>query len=510
MNNLKDVACPNCNFTSTKPSALTKHFKSYYMCEKCKESFCGHRASRKFQAHQRTCSKPKQKKIYGCCVCSKQFEFKSYCERHINTSKCANSYCEVPDKMFVQFKPISNDSNSNLEPETGQNWSNNEEIEFEKFCMVQKGQQLSQFKCFMCNEKCNSVSDLHVHIDSAHCEILPTNTETSQTSKENHVCKTCGVDFNRVRTVTCHMNNTHNEVKTHVMNCSICQAEFSTKHNHRVHMKEAHDIVVQSCGKKKHFCHLCGKSCPSSAKLIEHVSSVHEKIRNFKCSTCGKSFSALSSLKKHQKYIHDGVKEVCETCGKIYGDMNSLKYHIKRFHEKQKIEKNHVCETCGKAFVNSFVLTEHVNYHHKGLQNYKCDQCGKAFVSQAYIKQHILTVHQGIKKFECEQCGKFFSTKTILKDHVAMVHEKQRNYKCELCNKAFSSPYYLQHHVAAVHEGLRKFNCEFCGTTFAHKEGMLCHIRSVHEGIRYQCDFCAKSFTQKPHLKSHLREAHNQ
>ena len=504
--NFKNLSCPfNCDFSNKNLGGIAKHIKNTYNCEKCKATFCGPRAVGQYRQHMKSCTKVK--KMYGCSVCSKQFEFKSYCERHINSSKCANVECEAPDKMFVvELKP----NDSPISDSEFDNWSNEDGT---LDSLVQKGRRLKIFKCFFCDEKCNSPFDLHVHMDSAHCEIFP---ESIENLEINNKCEKCDFHCKRKDTLNCHNKNFHKKVKTPRPKCSIecdkCKTVFPTRNSHRNHMKEVHGIRVYCYEIKKHFCHLCGKACQSPFVLKQHIKNVHEGIKDHKCETCGKCFGYEYILKRHIQVVHEGLKkeEICDLCGKVFGCPKGLKNHIERFHEKKEIEKNYICDTCGKAFINNYLLTDHVNYNHKGIQNYTCDLCGKGFAAQSYIKKHISMVHDGVKAFKCEICGKDFVNKTSVSNHIKLVHEGQRPYKCETCNKSFKSANYLKHHIEAIHEGKMKYNCKLCEKKFGHKEALRCHVKSFHEGIRYQCDFCSKSFTQKPHLKSHLRETHNE
>ena len=75
--------------------------------------------------------------------------------------------------------------------------------------------------------------------------------------------------------------------------------------------------------------------------MQEHISSVHENIRPFKCDICNES---LHSKKQFQ----------CEICGIDFTSRESLKRHIEAVHEEKKPFK---CNICHKSFVNLHLLS---------------------------------------------------------------------------------------------------------------------------------------------------------
>ena len=81
-------------------------------------------------------------------------------------------------------------------------------------------------------------------------------------------------------------------------------------------------------------------------KLKNHVKTVHEGRKDYKCSQCDKFFSQQGNLKAHIKTIHEGVKDFrCDICGDAFGYSYELKKHTKTFHEDEIIKtENSNCE----------------------------------------------------------------------------------------------------------------------------------------------------------------------
>ena len=146
---------------------------------------------------------------------------------------------------------------------------------------------------------------------------------------------------------------------------------------------------------------------PNQAPTPEIVEIVQEK--RFKCDLCAKSFKAKESRQNHISFVH------------------------------QKI-KNRVCENCGKAFISRYHLERHMRVVHQSLLRHKCSHCGKAFGLKTNMRQHVRAVHLGIKPYECDECFKRFASKKTMTDHLKLIHiEKVTRFQCEICDKSFTT-----------------------------------------------------------------------
>ena len=76
---------------------------------------------------------------------------------------------------------------------------------------------------------------------------------------------------------------------------------------------------------------VCGKSFSRAPDLNEHVLSVHENIRNYKCTICEYAASSSSNLRKHIEVVHEKLKKhKCNECSKQFGQTSG--YYVP--HEK--------------------------------------------------------------------------------------------------------------------------------------------------------------------------------
>ena len=110
-------------------------------------------------------------------------------------------------------------------------------------------------------------------------------------------------------------------------------------------------------------------SALNQGELKQHMASVHEEIKSFKCEICNYS------------------------CFKNIG----LKQHMASFHEEIKPIKYEVC-------------------------NYSCSKKGE-------LKQHVASVHEEMKLFKCEVCDYNCSVKSELGQHIALVHDEKESAK---------------------------------------------------------------------------------
>ena len=67
----------------------------------------------------------------------------------------------------------------------------------------------------------------------------------------------------------------------------------------------------------------------NQANHLEHRSSIHEQIKQFKCNICDFETVHKSNLKKHIEAIHEQIKQFkCIICDFETGHKQSLKKHI--------------------------------------------------------------------------------------------------------------------------------------------------------------------------------------
>ena len=247
------------------------------------------------------------------------------------------------------------------------------------------------------------------------------------------------------------------------------------------------DETFENTHEGKCPCHICGKNFWSAKYLKEHISAVHEKIKDKKCHLCDKVYGFTSDLNKHIKNVHEGFRHTCHICYKEFSEKKSLNSHIKSVHDG---EKNYKCDTCGKNFSYRQNLKDHIEWVHEGIKKHFCKICERNFGSSSSLKNHNKTVHENIR-YNCEYCEKSFTATSSLNNHINQAHNKA--FSCSTCEKGFQSAKLLQEHIDFVHEGIVNYRCELCGKAMENERTLKSHLKSTHKGVKCgECVGCAK------------------
>jgi len=187
--------------------------------------------------------------------------------------------------------------------------------------------------------------------------------------------------------------------------------------------------------KNKHFCEKCNKNFSTITNLKNHIMTIHEHNRPFKCPypNCEKSYSIQSRLYSHIK-IHSAVKPyICKICNKGFNEKGNLKTH-QRFHSNLRPFK---CNFCDKSYKTNGHLKDHIQIQHMHIRKYSCMYCKKTFGRISTLKSHIRT-HTGEKNFKCliDNCNKYFAEKgNMLIHYQRHLNRLEKNNNFEFKNK---------------------------------------------------------------------------
>ena len=263
------------------------------------------------------------------------------------------------------------------------------------------------YKCERCDKIFSKSYFLKHHIRIQECknqgkkevfkkvhEEIKNEEEASSTSKQ-YKCDSCDKSFNNSYIFRLHMKTVHETQK--LFNCDFCDLSYRSRpclivHRNKVHKneikfkpikitdpktRENQSYNCELCGKtfsrnvlKQHkcgtatsppICHLCGSQFKKKRNLDQHIHTVHEGNKDFKCESCGKDFALMGTLNQHKKLVHEGIKEkVCTLCGKQMGTGGQLKAHMDI---------------------------------HLGLRRFQCKFCEKVFRGSSGRKKHMLKSH---------------------------------------------------------------------------------------------------------------------
>jgi hypothetical protein len=228
-------------------------------------------------------------------------------------------------------------------------------------------------------------------------------------------------------------------------------------------------------------CLICGQSFPSKNQLKEHITSVHDEVKQYPCSKCGKCFSRIKSLLDHIYIVHEEKKQ-CDYKSKLKENMKS---HTVRVHAELDVREIHDgkqnlhCEICNVSFVKEINLKLHQKsrHHKKEILNRnapvqlkskkKLEKSNNKIIESTNIAtstKHTLLMSK--KELQnCKLCNHSFETKSNLNKHIVEVHElkkpsecNKQNWRCDICNESFKKKVDLQVHKRIRHDTIKKSN----------------------------------------------------
>ena len=166
-----------------------------------------------------------------------------------------------------------------------------------------------------------------------------------------------------------------------------------------------------SSGKVKMFqCNECKKKFNYKKCLLTHLERQH---------LSKKSSEKCEQNKSITKLVQNNGKNICNVCGRTFGRRSKLIIHVKSVHQKIK---EFSCNVCGKQFSSRYKVNRHLVNVHKTdplPKNFSCDSCDEQFYDESQLKIHIGSVH---KNFTCAMCCKKFSHQEKLNAHVKISH----------------------------------------------------------------------------------------
>ena len=164
--------------------------------------------------------------------------------------------------------------------------------------------------------------------------------------------------------------------------------------NAKKHRKYAHENVDNEVK-----CHICHKKLKGGdTALNRHLILVHDATQK-KCDICG---TIVKDLKKHIRAVHEKIYHKCSVCHLKYSEKRTLNEHIRSIHEGIKDVK---CTDCDKYFSSNRKMTTHKRQNHG---NFNCEKCGKNYSTVTGLNHHIKSFHDKIRH-PCDICQKEFT-----------------------------------------------------------------------------------------------------
>lgn len=417
--------------------------------------------------------------------------------------------------------------------------------------------------CYICLDRFECASDVTTHLTEVHADMLPFHCDkclgyfdTLEDVNKHYishvyefVCLYCPRRYCSEQYLA-----NHNLI-CRALKCQLCDETFELPSHLKVHLRHAHvaEREARLSGRKKHFCHSCGKAFAHACNLSRHLKNkrcarnlrqemllkrkkikpdpdapIEEEVDDDKdlkvrppltCQVCSKKLDSNSSLARHIEKEHQDFNIPlfsCNICPKKFTTFEKCIRH-RAFHKKSKkapipLNKKdpleNTCKICNKQFRLDHMLLKHLaEIHQLTLELFQCDQCGKKFSTEPKLRKHQYNTHRENKNlYVCSHCGQKFEKKLTLKDHETK-HLNAPAYQCDICLKTFIHKHSLDRH-ALVHSDEKNFECEFCHKMFKRNTTLVIH-RRIHTGEKpYECIPCGQRFIDSSTLIKHRQRMH--
>ena len=234
----------------------------------------------------------------------------------------------------------------------------------------------------------------------------------------------------------------------------------------------------------------CPYQTSSMSCLKGHILTRHNPncTRDFNCPMCPKKFFHASGLRMHITGIHARQKQFkCSSCSYVTEYMGNLKRHFQRVHEGVIPEKKFKCDLCVYRGTFKRDMDMHRLTVHSEIRKFQCRNldCNYKTNEAGNFKTHLLTHEENPlrrRPFACSfpECDFRTRTSTAMKCHEEQHSSKKLEFRCKLCpNKSYPDSISLHYHQCMTHNK-KSFNCSICNACVSSKGVLKNHMRKLH------------------------------
>lgn len=332
------------------------------------------------------------------------------------------------------------------------------------------------------------------------------------------------------------------QTHTDILQCYICEANFTKKSNLKRHQL-LHDT------EKAHSCSICGKSYSTRKLMNQHISCEHINEQLLECKVCESRFASIVKLRSHVRWHGTERRYNCDLCEKAFKTANNLRDHEKVHTGDRPFQ----CSICSLRFRQRGACNKHMKLHcrrrpqtrsatkgtheqakislpaencdedemamkrecddlekyqnHGQSSRYSCEICGANFKYAFSLRRHLDAHNSNKKACNCEICGETFIHRNLLNKHITSQHMNEDQLQCNICQKTFATTLKVRSHLRS-HIIMRRFKCDVCAKTFKASNHLRDHMKS-HTGEKpFECPTCGQRFSQRGRLNYHIKK-HN-
>ena len=316
-----------------------------------------------------------------------------------------------------------------------------------------------QYKCNKCSFVSKTRYDVQKHATKEHG------------IKIQFSCNYCDQKYMDKTALKVHMDSVKGEGGKY--RCNICEFKACKGYGLFKHKESEHKIGIKAGSK----CKLCGKS---RRKMSEHMMTVHQKHRNYKCNYCEKTFDISRNLKQHMEKLHKNVRTKSNNKKKNL----SLKVHVPVIiHEKipESIPVYH-----GKEKENEIEQVTEISPNENISDQRYCEDINKAGLNAKFDE----TLFKEIRA-QCVKVNEILNNRSRNKE---ILPEENENESANL------DPDRILDHS--------EINSVSFDPPTQMEEQVKPRSNEKKNKKSYQCDLCFKTFSQKAKLKFHLVKVH--
>ncbi|XP_066594094.1 zinc finger protein 341-like [Prorops nasuta] len=398
-NNCNELLMDDPNFEAEINVGQTQNLK--YKCSYCSKQF-----AKKFywQQHERSHT---GEKPYQCVVCGRAFAQKSNVKKHMSSHKVwpgtaihslppevpadgnidRTYHCQFCKEIFDSYKALKGHlivSHLTLKVyKCVQSSCSMMFAELEDFLEHTRSHKRSEYRCHVCGEVFNTLSDLGLH-QYAH------SVQKQKTTEKYYCCSICKSSFSNLEAL-----QHHTETTTHDYTCLHCGKSFLIERFLRRHLKT-------HASSAKFACEDCGKAFKTEQYLANHK-LIHSEETPFLCPHCPARFKRKDRLGRHM-LIHDLSKRLkCPFRGYLgcmseFSRPDKLKRHLLTHSNIKRFS----CSHCNRHFHRAQALKHHEMNKHC----LKCDICSHAFKTKEQLMTHNCDQSNESKKHTTSQLPK--------------------------------------------------------------------------------------------------------
>ncbi|XP_014219914.1 zinc finger protein 341-like isoform X2 [Copidosoma floridanum] len=373
---------------------------------KYKCSYCHKQFAKKFywQQHERSHT---GEKPYQCVVCGRPFAQKSNVKKHMSSHKVwpgtaihslppeapvdgsieRSYHCQFCKEIFDSYKALKNHlivSHLTLKVyKCVQYGCGSMFAELDDFLEHTRSHKRSEYRCHVCGDTFNTLSDLGLH-QYTH------SVQKQKTTEKYYCCSVCKSSFSNLEAL-----QHHTETTTHDYGCPHCGKSFLIERFLRRHLKTHTSFA-------RFACEDCGKAFKTEQYLANHK-LIHSDETPFHCPHCPARFKRKDRLGRHM-LIHDLSKRLkCPFrsylgCMSEFSRPDKLKRHLLTHNNVKRFS----CNICNRHFHRAQALKHHeINKH-----SLKCDVCSHIFRSKEQLVSHNCEQSSELRKHTSSQLPK--------------------------------------------------------------------------------------------------------